>query len=76
MTPNRPLQQILDQARSHWDSDKVRPEVKKEFGKVVQCRTLALGAELYASNGGQERIVPHTCKSRVCPSCGQRYNFQ
>ena len=35
------------------------------------CRTEALGAEVYASSA-EQKIVPHTCKSRACPSCGHR----
>jgi hypothetical protein len=41
----------------------------------MQCRTPALGAEVYASEN-QERIVYHTCKSRACASCGHRANVQ
>ena len=75
MTTSRPLLQILNQARGKWGSEVVRPEIKREFTKVIECRTLALGAEVYAAECGQERIVPHTCKSRMCPSCGQRNNL-
>ena len=32
----------------------------------------ALGAEVFASEGGEERVVYHTCKSRACPSCGHQ----
>ncbi|HZA25040.1 MAG TPA: transposase zinc-binding domain-containing protein, partial [Dehalococcoidia bacterium] len=66
-----PLQEILTTTQALWPTNG-RPEVVTEFRKVVDCRTLALGAEVYRSSGGDERIVPHTCKSRVCPSCGQR----
>jgi hypothetical protein len=45
--------------------------VRENFEKVLRCRTLALGAEVYASETEQKRI-PHTCKSRACPSCGHR----
>ena len=31
---------------------------------------------MYVSDRGQQRIVPRTCKSRMCPSCGQRNNLQ
>jgi hypothetical protein len=72
---HRPLQEILTTTQALWPTNG-RPEVVTEFRKVVDCRTLALGAEVYRSSGGDERIVPHTCKSRVCPSCGQRNNLQ
>ena len=31
----------------------------------------ALGAEIYASDT-ERKVVPHTCKSKSCPSCGHR----
>src|ERR1035437_4633488 len=40
-----------------------------EITKASRCRT-DLGAEVYASDSGETRIVPHTCKSRACASCG------
>ena len=36
---------------------------------MIGCRTLVLGAEVFASDF-EKKIVPHTCKSRFCPSCG------
>jgi hypothetical protein len=45
--------------------------VRESFLKVVKCRTPALGAEVYASALG-EKVFNHTCKSRSCPSCGNR----
>lgn len=44
--------------------------VRDNFWKVLHCRTLALGAEVYGSDSGERKVVPHTCKSRACPSCG------
>jgi hypothetical protein len=70
-----PLKKILEQTRSHWDHDRLRPDARRAFLKVLQCRTLALGAEVYSSKN-QERIVFHTCKSRACPSCGHRATIQ
>ena len=49
----------------------MRHSVRVNFAKVLMCRTEALGAEVYASST-EQRIVPHTCKSRACPSCGYR----
>ena len=76
MALRHPLKQILSLTRDQWDSDLVRPDVREAFQKALDCNTLALGAEVYASPSGEERIVPHTCKSRACPSCGQRNNLQ
>lgn len=70
-----PLKQILAQTRSHWDCSQIRPEVRDSFRKALECRTPALGAEVYASET-EERIVYHTCKSRACPSCGHRATIQ
>jgi hypothetical protein len=64
-----PLKQILEQTRWYWDHDDVLPHVRTAFRKVLQCRTPALGAEVFDSENG-ELIVYHTCKSRACPSCG------
>jgi putative transposase/transposase-like zinc-binding protein len=38
---------------------------------MIDCRTLALGAEVYASEA-EKKLIYHTCKSRSCPSCGHR----
>jgi hypothetical protein len=64
-----PLKQILEKTRWYWDHDGVPLHVRTAFRKVLQCRTPALGAEVFASEKG-ERIVYHTCKSRACPTCG------
>ncbi len=70
-----PLKQILSRTRPHWDRDETRPAVRWAFSKASQCRTPALGAEVYASEK-QQRIVYHTCKSRPCSSCGYRATAQ
>ena len=49
----------------------MRPAVREAFRKVLACGTAALGAEVFAS-ANETRVVPHTCKSRACPSCGHR----
>ena len=67
--------QILTISRDQW-ADNARPEVRAELRKVLECGTLALGAEVFTSELGEERVVPHTCKSRSCPSCGHRNNLQ
>lgn len=70
-----PLKRILEQTHSHWDHDGFRSEVRYAFRRALQCRTPALGAEVYATEN-RERIVYHTCKSRACPSCGHRATIQ
>jgi hypothetical protein len=71
MGKNRQLQQILVSTRTTWDQPVVRSAVRTNFQKVIDCRTPVLGAEKYASDT-EETVVYHTCKSRVCPSCGYR----
>jgi hypothetical protein len=71
MIDKQPLKQILAGARGHWDRAETRPAVRENFQKIINCRTLALGAEVYASET-EEKLVYHTCKSRACPSCGHR----
>jgi len=75
MKYHHPLKQILSRTLSHWDRDETRPSVRRAFHKAMQCRTPALGAEVFASPN-QELILYHTCKSRACPSCGYRANVQ
>jgi hypothetical protein len=66
---DEPLERIMERTQWYWDHNGVPPHVRESFRKVLQCRTPALGAEVFASENG-ELIVYHTCKSRACPSCG------
>lgn len=71
--PTKPtLKQILADNRPLWDHARTRPVVRENFQKVLDCRTLALGVEVYTSDSGERKSFPHTCKSRACSSCGQR----
>ena len=65
------LKQILEATRDLWDRSETRPAVRENFARMLDCRTPVLGAEVYASED-EEKLVPHTCKSRACPSCGYR----
>jgi Transposase zinc-binding domain len=71
MHNREPLKQILIATRAHWDRPQVRASVRENFDKIINCRTPALGAEVFASET-DVKFVYHTCKSRSCPSCGQR----
>jgi hypothetical protein len=66
-----PLRQILELTKDQWDHPAERDAVRDNFHKVRRCRTAALGAEVYASEAG-EKVCYHTCKSKCCPSCGNR----
>ena len=70
-TRRQPLRALLTAHQGIWDQDDFRSSVRTEFQKVMMCGTEALGAEVFAF-GDEERVVPHTCKSRACPSCGYR----
>lgn len=69
--PDHQLRKLLELTRCTWDVPTSRPSVRKNFRKVCACRTPALGGEVYASDS-EERVFYHTCKSRCCPSCGNR----
>jgi hypothetical protein len=71
MLRNQSLKQILADTRQYWDHDGTAPTVRGNFLKILACGTLALGAEIYSSET-ERLLVPHTCKSRACPSCGYR----
>jgi len=75
MKYEQPLKKILSHTRPYWDRDDTRQSVRSAFIKTLQCRTAALGAEIYASED-EELILYHTCKSPTCPSCGHRRNIQ
>ena len=67
----QPLTRILENTQELWDTPEMRPAVRANFHKVLQCRTAKLGAEVYASEH-EQKVVYHTCKSRSCSSCGRR----
>jgi len=48
MNVKQPLKQILSATRSHWDHPETRPAVRENFEKMINCRTPALGAEVFA----------------------------
>lgn len=52
----------------HW----IRPVVFENVRKVLACRTPVLGCHIYrCMNCGHVKLVPHSCKSRFCPTCGK-----
>ena len=43
----------------------------------MACRTPPLGAHVCVCPDGHEiRVVPHSCKSRFCPTCGKHATEQ
>lgn len=71
MRYKHPIKQILKATRTYWDRAETRTAVRHSFDMITKCGTLALGAEIFSS-GTEEKLVPHTCKVRPCPSCGHR----
>src|SRR5260370_429257 len=65
------LKQILEATREIWDRPGTRPAIRKNFAALLDCGTVALGWEVYASKT-EERRCYHRCRSRFCPSCGYR----
>lgn len=54
--------------------DQLRPNIIAEVEKMLACRDpMQLGYHKYVCTqcGKVERIVPHSCKSRFCSSCGK-----
>ena len=73
---------IKDIFNDHWDDYKVkfahrkrRPIIDKVVNKFIICKTFLLGYSVYKCNYcNHEKIVPNTCKTRFCSSCGNKYN--
>lgn len=72
---------LKDIFSDHWDnflkdnSDlNIRPVVLKEVDKMISRRTSELGYSVYeCPDCGELKFSYHTCKSRFCPSCGNKY---
>lgn len=67
----------------HWDyvcsknKDLIklyRPNADKEIKKIIDCHNKNLGCSIYECPKCSDIIfVGHTCKSRLCSSCGYKY---
>ena len=67
----------------HWDHvyeihkdgiDRNRPNAPKEIKKIIDCHNKNLGCSVYQCPECNDIIfVGHTCKSRICSSCGYKY---
>lgn len=52
-----------------------RPAVIQNVDKMIHCGDPSHGGAMYAcSHCGNLKFVPFRCKSRFCPSCGNKYN--
>ena len=67
----------------HWDTlepslalniSKYRPYADKEVRKIIDCHNKDLGCSVYECPTCKDIVfVGHTCKSRLCSSCGYKY---
>ena len=54
--------------------NKYRPNAYIEIKKVIDCHNKNLGCSLYqCPNCSDIVFIGHTCKSRLCTSCGYKY---
>ena len=64
-------------ALNHELVDTYRPNAPVEIKKVIDCYNKDLGCSLYECPNCHDIIfVGHTCKSRICSSCGYKYKNQ
>ena len=62
---------------STYPNINIRNVVFSNVERMLKCKTWDLGFSIFSCpNCGKEKIVPHTCKSRICSSCGNKYNKQ
>lgn len=55
----------------------IRDTVFLNVNRMLKCKTKDLGYTIYkCDNCQKEKFIPHTCKSRICTSCGNKYNKQ
>ena len=57
--------------------NKYRPYADKEIHKVIDCYNKDLGCSVYECPHCKDIVfIGHTCKSRLCSSCGYKYKNQ
>jgi hypothetical protein len=55
-----------------WKDGRVREAVRSHVARMLACRTPELGAHVFlCGNCDTVRVVPHSCKSVFCSSCGK-----
>jgi len=59
MESKRSLQRFAESTRELWTKQGVRQAVRENLDKLTKCRTLALGAEIYASDSEIKTICPY-----------------
>ena len=52
---------------------RIRQTIRDEVERMIACGTLDMGFEIYeCPNCHRHHIICYTCKSRFCPSCGNK----
>ena len=55
---------------------KYRPNADKEIQKIIDCHNKNLGCSVYECPNCHDFVfIGHTCKSRICSSCGYKYKL-
>ncbi len=55
-----------------WKGGQVRLAVLRHVSRMLSCRTPKLGLHLFLCEAcGTVKVVPHSCKSTFCASCGK-----
>ena len=73
---------IKDIFLDHWNDFlntfptlNIRETVFYNVKRMIKCKTLDLGFDIFkCPNCNKEKFCFHTCKSRICSSCGNKYN--
>ena len=73
---------IKDIFLDHWNDFlntfptlNIREIVFYNIKRMIKCKTLDLGFDVFkCPNCNKEKFCFHTCKSRICSSCGNKYN--
>ena len=73
---------IKDIFLDHWNNFlntfptlNIRETVFYNVKRMIKCKTLDLGFDIFkCPNCNKEKFCFHTCKSRICSSCGNKYN--
>jgi len=56
----------------NWYQGTIRDAVTRNVTKIMKCRTFLLGYHMFkCPHCSAMRLIPHSCKSRFCSSCGK-----
>lgn len=77
---------IAEIFEDHWDNyytlhksdvDNFRRNAPFEVKKIIDCHNKSLGCSAYECPNCKELLfISHTCKSRLCSSCGYKYKME